>query len=103
MKWFGKSWGAPCCEPEDHTDTPVGRHCFRCDELILVGDQGVSTPLVHKDSVITTHEHLECFLRRIRPHGRECPYCRGKERSEHATRCESRQGGMCNCIDIEDL
>lgn len=103
--WFGKSWGAPCCDPEDHVATPIGKSCLHCGELILAGHHGFTMPLVHLDGSATVEvSHYECFMRRILPHGRECPHCRGKARSEHALRCNHRQtGGDCNCVALEDV
>lgn len=105
MKWFGKSWGAPCCDPEDHVPTPVRETCLHCLELILVGDQGITAPLVlGPDRVVMSAAHLDCFLKRVLPHGPECPHCRGRARKDHALRCNQRQtGGDCNCIALEDL
>ena len=104
--WFGKSWGAPCCEPEEHFATPVREPCLYCGELILAGDQGLLMPIVNPDerSARVAAAHLDCYLKRILPHGPDCPHCRGKERDEHALRCEYRQsGGDCNCIGLEEV
>ena len=101
--WFGKSWGAPVCDPEDHAETPVGSKCWRCKECIAKDDQGVTMPLVGVEGVTMIHAHLDCYLESILPHGPDCKHCRGKERGQHALRCEYRQGGDCNCVDVEDL
>lgn len=41
IKWFGASWGAPCCEPALHVDTPVGEFCFYCEQPIGADAQGL--------------------------------------------------------------
>ena len=103
-QWFGQSWGAPICDPEDHCATPVRDPCLHCRELILVGDQGLVMPLVEGAILRMVAMHLDCYLRRVLPHTRECPHCRGKERDEHARQCNYRQGGgNCNCVALEDL
>jgi len=40
MKWFGESWGAPCCETSEHVATPIDAPCLRCEVPIADGDQG---------------------------------------------------------------
>jgi hypothetical protein len=67
VKWFGKSWGAECCTPEDHVPVPVGEPCENCGEAIEDGDQGFSTavigtPLDVQQTVKTIHYHHDCFL-----------------------------------------
>lgn len=103
--WFGESWGAPVCDPEDHVRTPVGRACLWCGKPIEAGDQGLLTPCVNRAWPVTIEaEHLACLLKRVLPHGHDCPHCRGMERNQHALRCEYRQGGgECNCVDVESL
>lgn len=104
-RWFGKSWGAACCEAEAHTETPVGVACSRCREPILEGQQGLVHP--HIDMLesgamrsMMKPVHLECFLRTIRPHGPECPHCRGLEPRFHAAECQRRETGLCTCIPM---
>lgn len=68
MKWFGESWGAPVCDPEDHIETPVdevcpGRLCVR--KIIREGDRGISVPWVHDGFVDTLDWHLNCFLHEL--------------------------------------
>lgn len=100
--WFGKSWGAPCCEDEEHIPTPVGESCARCREPILASDSGISSPLV--EGVDWTgvkwrliHYHVGCFLKGIQPHGPECPHCRGLEPRDHAPGCSRGETGLGDC------
>lgn len=99
--WFGQSWGAPCCEPEEHVPTPVGSPCLRCREPIREGDQGLVKPHIRDcgGQWVGTIEplHIECFLRSIRRHGPECPHCRGVEPRDHAPGCAMRTTGLCDC------
>lgn len=99
--WFGQSWGAPCCEPEEHVPTPIGRPCLRCREPIREGDQGLVQPYVRDcDGQWTASVeplHIDCFLRSIRPHGPECPHCRGVEPHAHHPGCAMRTTGLCDC------
>ena len=104
MKWFGASWGAPCCEAADHAPTPIREMCLWCDEMIKFGDQGLIMPSVGRDGLCQTRGmHLDCYLKRVLPHTRECTHCRGKSPEEHADFCNSRKGEMCNCISLEEL
>lgn len=98
--WFGESWGAPCCEPEDHIPTPIGLQCGRCREPIKLGDQGVVAPAVTlAGAVIRIAHHIDCYVQVLLPHGPECPHCRGRERSEHYPGCAYRErGDNCDCI-----
>ena len=64
MKWFGNSWGAPACEPEDHVETPVGKSCLWCREPIEAGDQGFLIPHLGRTVTLEPH-HLECQIRSI--------------------------------------
>ena len=57
-KWFGESWGAQVCEPEAHTETPVGAGCLHCGEPIAEGDRG----FLDEGAGVT---HFECGLRMI--------------------------------------
>lgn len=66
MKWFGESWGAPACQPQDHTETPVGKLCGHCEEMVHQGDCGFLQTAVMSGH--NTHEvafHLECHMRLI--------------------------------------
>jgi hypothetical protein len=71
-KWFGDSWGAPVCEPDEHVETPVGRRCFGHDhmhakriELIEEDDQGVMIPFLSFDGPTTIAYHLDCWLHEV--------------------------------------
>lgn len=101
--WFGQSWGAPVCDPEDHVDTPVGKACIECLESIVSGDQGITMPLLLAEGSMIIAYHLDCYLRKIRPHGPDCPRCRGKPIERHHARCEYRAGRACNCVALEDV
>lgn len=97
-QWFGKSWGAPCCEAELHVETPVGFTCGRCLELILDGDQGFVMPHVRLDGKpAVMAKHLDCFLQSILPHGKDCPHCRGVDIDKHAPDCTMKTTGLCSC------
>lgn len=75
MKWFGSPWPsdwrthgrAPVCEDEDnHVETPLGRDCFRCEQPIEDGDQGVVIPhYAVEEEVDELPWHIECFLQEI--------------------------------------
>ena len=98
--WFGKSWGAPACDPEEHFATPVGEACMRCGEPITESDQGIIMPVVNPDltSARVRPWHLDCLLEEILSHGPECPRCRGREREGHKMDCAYRRGGgECEC------
>lgn len=101
-KWFGKSWGAPCCDPNDHVPTPIGRPCMHCREPMVEGSQGLIRAVVHEVRGGKVHwtaepSHVDCFLRTIRPHGPECPHCRGLAPRDHAPGCAMRTTGLCDC------
>jgi hypothetical protein len=64
MMWFGESWGAPVCEPEQHTATPVGRICVECDNPVEDGDTGFVMPVTNLGSLVY---HRVCFLRTVIP------------------------------------
>lgn len=101
-QWFGKSWGAPCCEEDEHVATPLWAKCSRCQEPIRDGDQGIVMPLVSMVGDAYTGTliayHLDCFLGGILPHGPECPRCRGIEPRDHAPDCGMRsEKGLCTC------
>jgi hypothetical protein len=67
MKWFGKSWGAPVCEPDEQVETPIGRPCAHdCGKEISAGDRGVVLPYYGRTSEpADLAYHLGCFLRSI--------------------------------------
>jgi hypothetical protein len=56
--WFGKTWGAPACTPEDHRETPVGSACMWCREPIEAGDQGTL-------DMLGQPMHIECTIRSV--------------------------------------
>jgi hypothetical protein len=58
MMWFGTRYPAPLYDDSPQTETPVGRECEYCDELIAVGDDGVIL-------VGGTILHRECNFRMI--------------------------------------
>lgn len=43
MKWFGESWGAPCCDPNGHVATPTAP-CAHCDLPFTPTDRGLVLP-----------------------------------------------------------
>lgn len=63
MLWFGKSWGAPACDPDDHRPTPVGEACAYCDGPIADDAQGVLIPHLDHERASLRPWHLGCFLR----------------------------------------
>ena len=78
MRWFGRTWGAPCCKPENHCLTPIGKPCYlhTCfgsrdtPDIIQNGDQGFTWPMVLTTDTEDTQgiivkpifAHLDCFL-----------------------------------------
>ncbi len=46
MKWFGESWGAPVCQPEDHVAGLPDAPCTCCNRAFVEGDIGVIVPLI---------------------------------------------------------
>jgi len=103
MKWFGESWGAACCEEDEHVPTPVGESCARCKEMIRDGDQGIVSGLILLDGRMDVIAyHLDCYLKGILPHGPECPHCRGVEPRSHAPECRRDETGLCTCIPMPE-
>jgi hypothetical protein len=99
MSWFGKSWGAPVCEDEDHIDTPEGQKCLYCEKPITADDQGIVMPvaLVDKPAELIP-VHIDCYLKKVVPHGFDCVRCRGRDRNQHKMDCPySKDGGECCC------
>jgi len=45
-RWFGEDWGANCCDPREHIDTPVGIRCTYCSRPFSDGDQGVVVTVI---------------------------------------------------------
>ncbi len=106
--WFGKSWGAPICDPEDHVATPVGLACLDCGDPISENDQGITMPHISMagDILVSVPSayHLDCWLQHILPHGPECPRCRGLKRNQHEMSCSHvKHGGDCDCPFGEDM
>lgn len=61
MKWFGRTWGAPCCREEDHlTQVPPGT-CHGCRMEVEDIDQGLAIPSQTQVSLF----HQQCFLRNV--------------------------------------
>lgn len=61
MKWFGQSWGAPICDPDEHCPTPVGERCARC--LLPIGEREQGLIIPHLFAGVTQRPwHLLCFL-----------------------------------------
>ena len=71
MKWFGKGWGAPCCEPGDHVATPEGQLCVRCEKPIEADAQGFVLPLMKESGATMVPYHHACLLASVLP----CPGC----------------------------
>jgi hypothetical protein len=78
--WFGEPWGAPACDPDSHTETPVGQPCAECERSIAADDQGMLIPWLQGEQtsdgyMLDTAKptelayHLDCFLRLI---GADC-------------------------------
>ena len=70
VRWFGESWGAPVCEPEDHIDTPINEDCARCRGAIEEGQQGVTVPYLTGRSgedgwMDRLAWHLDCWLAEV--------------------------------------
>ena len=98
--WFGDSWGAPVCDPEEHCETPVGRPCLSCGGAIASGDQGFVMPHVELNgSASLQAHHRKCFLKTILGHGPDCEHCRGHDPSRHDSQCAYRlcRADDCNC------
>ena len=68
MKWFGASWGAPVCEPQDHVPCPEGRECPMCLKALQAGDQGVLLPFLGAREGGDPPDqpyHIRCFLKSV--------------------------------------
>ena len=63
--WFGKSWGAPVCEPDRHKPTPVDTACTRCTLEIRDDDDGMAIP----SSQGLLYYHRLCMLISVVPCG----------------------------------
>ncbi len=100
VRWFGKSWGAPCCAEDEHAPTPIGEPCARCREPVLLGHQGLIVPAfsLEKGPHAIAY-HLDCYLQSVLRHGPDCSRCRGKEMHEHEPDCAYRsRGERCDCL-----
>jgi hypothetical protein len=62
MRWFGESWGAPVCAPEEAAETPVGALCERCGIRFELDDRGVILPCLEEAGVRDYPLHLNCLL-----------------------------------------
>jgi len=61
MKWFGESWGAPVCAPEDNSPLPEAP-CAACEERFQANDQGVILPFLGGPGApAELPYHLACF------------------------------------------
>lgn len=93
MKWFGESWGAPCCDPEDHVETPDGEACPGCIRSIRPGDCGFVLAAVLEDGFVDSIAwHRTCFIKTLIP-------------DAHHPNCATRRSPVraCDCIDLEDV
>lgn len=69
VRWFGESWQAPICEPDNHAETPVGAPCARCRSRIKRFERGLL--IFAPDHVIEglppnrVAYHIDCFLTEI--------------------------------------
>lgn len=98
--WFGESWGAPICDPDNHTETPVGERCLECDTAIGEDDQGLLIPYFADGRATTRGWHLDCWLDHVLPHGPGCPHCRGLDRRQHIKSCGYvKHGRECDCTN----
>lgn len=65
VRWYGRTWLAPVCRLDAHVNTPVGSPCMDCRVPVEAGEQGVTIPYQHDDTVDQVPFHLDCFLRSI--------------------------------------
>ncbi len=69
MKWFGESWGAPCCESDGRVEAPVGDLCVKCELPIMDGDRGFLIPFVDRQEgepyVTDEPWHFGCFMESV--------------------------------------
>ncbi|MGC2652293.1 MAG: hypothetical protein WA317_01535 [Mycobacterium sp.] len=84
MEFFGERWDAPVCDDARQVSTPVGEPCWRCEELIVEGDQGFVQPLVRVvGDVVLVCIHRACMVAEV------CG-CTGFDRS-HASALEAQR------------
>ncbi len=62
MNWFGETWNAPVCDPENHVDTPIGEWCSQCKQKIQEQDKGLMVPHDMGGTVTERPVHIKCFL-----------------------------------------
>lgn len=74
MKWFGRSWDAPVCDPKNHVYVYLaGASCFHCRKDIVEGDRGFVVPFggdvagvnskcVYYDNIPHFIYHKKCFF-----------------------------------------
>ncbi len=70
--YFGPRWDVPVLDNAVEVDTPVGKTCYWCDELIVRGDRGFveaslkveRSPTDDNDTTakVVTQVHAECRL-----------------------------------------
>jgi hypothetical protein len=83
VKWFGKSWGAPVCDPDTHVAVPVGESCVHCDEQINMRDAGVILPYASPPPLEFFY-HKNCWLSEVV----------GSLAQLHTCRCYGGDGGI---------
>lgn len=66
LVFFGPRWDAPAIEHAIDVETPVGKTCHYCDEVIVRGDRGFIerylTTVNESSEVAVTQIHAECRL-----------------------------------------
>jgi hypothetical protein len=69
MRWFGESWGAPVCRPENKAPVPTTLTCYRCGQRIREGDQGFLDRAWSDadENFFPWVMHKNCFLRNVLP------------------------------------
>lgn len=92
------------CDPNTHAATPLWASCQRCKEPIMPDAQGIMSPLAEPFPPPTRGMritwfiyHLDCYLKGILPHGKDCPHCRGIDIDQHAPGCTNGTIGICSC------
>jgi hypothetical protein len=84
VRWFGRSWGAPVCDPRTHVSAPAGTVCARCDAEIDEDDQGVTMPAIEmvgsEYRSRTVGYHLDCYLGSIGIGPRAHEFCNHEPR-----------------------
>jgi hypothetical protein len=66
MRFFGKPWGPAVDDRKLMLQTtPVGMHCFHCNEMIAADDSGVVMQWFDADSASSIAFHRECQLRNV--------------------------------------